>query len=66
MWAGLIHHATLNCFCHCSKADNLNTVHYGGMTACRPHSTTCTTALHSTLPWTQRAVPCKAVGHISH
>jgi len=47
-----------------------NNGHYGGMkqpadpTAL--NNTTHTTALHSTLPWTQRAVPCQALGHISH
>ena len=30
------------------------------------HDTTHTTALHSTLPWTQRTAPCQAADHISH
>jgi len=64
MWAGLIHHATLGCFYHCSKAHNLKycSLHRND-TACRPHSTTqhythYSTTLHLTLDTTRCTLPC--------
>jgi hypothetical protein len=57
-------------FITAQKPTMWNTVLYGGMAQPADptalHDTTDTTALHSTSPWTQRTVPCQAVGHVSH
>jgi len=63
MWDGLICHATLHCFYHCSKANNVKYCSlWRNDTACRPHSTTWhyrhySTTLHLTLDTTHCALP---------